>query len=97
MGQLLLNRGTCITKKSVLLQSGTGITNWGESYYKMGQLIYSIVGQSLLKTGVGIIKWDSFIAKWGNYYRKGKYIFMTLGQMENHNYRQGQCSSRTEF
>ena len=26
--------GTCITKREALLQSGTGITNWGKSYQK---------------------------------------------------------------
>ena len=63
MGQSLLHRGTCITKKSAVLQSGTGITNWGKSYYKVGQL--------LLQSGVGIIKFGKFIAKLDNYYRKG--------------------------
>ena len=88
MGQLLLHRGSCITKRSALLQIGTGITNWGKSYYKVGQVIYYKVGQSLLQSGVGIIKW-------GNYYRKGQYIFVTLGQIENHVYGQGQCGLRT--
>ena len=71
MGQSLLHRGTCVTKKSVLLQSGTGITNWVKSYYKVGQAIYYKVGQSLLQNGIGVIKWGSFIAKWGSYDRKG--------------------------
>ena len=62
MGQSLLRRGACITKKSVLLQSGTVITNWGKSYYKVGQVIYYKVDQSLLQSGVGIIKWSSFEA-----------------------------------
>ena len=94
MGQSLLNRGHVLQIKSALLQSGTGITNWGKSYYKVGQIIYYKVGQSLLQSGVGIIKWCNFIAKWGNYYRKGQYIFLTLGQMETHVYRQGQCGLR---
>ena len=63
MGQSLLHRGACITKKSAVLQRGTGITKWGKSYYK--------VGQSLLQSGVGIIKFGKFIAKSDNYYRKG--------------------------
>ena len=88
VGQLLLHRGSCITKRSALLQIGTGITNRGKSYYKVGQVIYYKVGQSLLQSGVGIIKW-------GNYYRKGQYIFVTLGQIENHVYGQGQCGLRT--
>ena len=71
VGQSLLQRGTCVIKKSALLQKGTGITNWGKSYYKMGQVIFYKVGQSLLQSGVDIIKWGNFIAKWGNYYRKG--------------------------
>ena len=37
------------------------------------------------------------IAKWDNYYRKGQYIFVALGQMETHVYQQGQCGLRTEF
>ena len=56
----------------------------------MGQVIYYKVGQSLLQSGVGIIKW-------GNYYRKGQYIFVTLGQTEFHVYRQGQCVRRLKF
>ena len=55
MGQSLLNRGTCVTKKSALLHSGTGITNWSKSYYKVGQVIYYKVGQSFLQSGVGVI------------------------------------------
>ena len=76
MGQSLLHRGSCITKKAALLQSGTDITNWDRRYYKVGQL------QSV----VGIIKWDNFIAKWDNYNRKGQYIFVTLGEIETHVY-----------
>ena len=37
------------------------------------------------------------IAKWDNYYRKGQHIFVTLGQMETHVYRQGQWGLRTGF
>ena len=56
MGRSLLHRGSCITKKAALLQSGTDITNWGGSYYKVGQVIHYNVGQSL-QSVVGIIKW----------------------------------------
>ena len=94
--EILLNRGACISKRSALLHRGAGITNWGENYYKVGQIVYYKVGQSLLQSGVGIIKWDNFVAKWCNYYRKYQYIFVT-GQMETYVYRQIQCGLRTEF
>ena len=63
MWQSLLHREACITKKAALLQSGAGITNWGKGYYKVGQVIFYTVGQSLLQSEVGIIKWGSFITK----------------------------------
>ena len=61
-----------------------GKTKWGKCYYKVGLLIYYKVGQSLLQSGVGITKWSKYITKRGNYYKKGPYTFMTLGQMETH-------------
>ena len=42
------------------------------------------MGQSLLQNGEGITKWGKYITKMGNYYKKGPYSFMTLGQMETH-------------
>ena len=63
----------------------------------MGQVIFFKVRQSLLQSGIGIIKCGNFIAKCGNYYRKSQYIFVILGQMEIHVYWQGQCGLRTEF
>ena len=62
-----------ITKKAALLQNGAGITSWAKSFYKVGQLIYYKVGQSLLPSRVGIIKWGKFITKWSNDYRKNRY------------------------
>ena len=35
----------------------------------MGQIIYYKVGQSLLPSGVSIIKWCNFITIWGRYYK----------------------------
>ena len=61
MGQSLLHRRACITRKAPLLQSGMGITNWGKSYFKVGQVIYYKVGQSLLSSEASVIKWGSFI------------------------------------
>ena len=55
MGQSLLHRGVCITKKTALLQTGTSITNWGKGYYKVGQVIQYKVCQSLLQRMVGIM------------------------------------------
>ena len=55
MGQTLLHRGACITKKTALLQTGTSITNWGKGYYKVGQVIQYKVRQSLLQSMVGIM------------------------------------------
>ena len=63
----------------------------------MRQVFYYKVGQSLLQSGVGFIKWSNFAANWGNYYRKGQYTFVTLGQIETYVYRQGQYGLRTEF
>ena len=63
----------------------------------MRQVFYYKVGQSLLQSGVGFIKWSNFVANWGNYYRKGQYTFVALGQMETYVYRQGQYGLRTEF
>ena len=79
MGQSLLNRGACITKKAALLSTGTSITNWGKGYYKVGLVIQYKVCQSLLQSMVGIMKWS-------NYYRKDQYIFVTLGEIETHVY-----------
>ena len=56
----------------------------------MRQVFYYKVGQSLLQSGVGFIKWSNFVANWSNYYRKGQYTFVTLGQIETYVYRQGQ-------
>ena len=67
-----------------LLQSGAGYL------LQSGSVV-------IVKWGIDIIKWGDFIAKWGNYCRKGQYIFVTLGQMETHIYRQGQCGLKTEF
>ena len=89
LGQSLLNGGACITKKSALLPDGTGITYWGKTYYK--------IGQSLWQSEVGLIKWVNFIAKLDNCYRKGQYIFVTLGQMKTNVYRQSQCGLRKEL
>ena len=55
MEQSLLHRGSCITKKAALLQTGTSITNWGKGYYKVGQVIHYKVCQSLLQSMVGIM------------------------------------------
>ena len=36
------------------------------------QLIYYIIGQSLLQIRAGISKWGSFITKWVKYYKNGQ-------------------------
>ena len=35
MGQSLLHRGACITKKTALLQTETSITNWARAITKL--------------------------------------------------------------
>ena len=55
MGQALLHRGACFTKKATLLSTGTSITNWGKGYYKIGLVIQYKVRQSLLQSMVGIM------------------------------------------
>ena len=42
----------------------------------MGQVIYYKVGQSLLQSEVGIIEWDNFMVKWGNYYYRQLYTYL---------------------
>ena len=71
-GATIKHRGVCITKKSALLQSEAGITNWGKRYYKVEQVIYYKVERFLLESGVDIIRW-------GNYYRKDQYILVIPG------------------
>ena len=73
-------------------RKGRFTTKWTR-YYKLGQELsqsaagyHYKVGQSLLQSAVGIIKYDNFIAKWNNCYRKGQYIFVTLGQIETYVY-----------
>ena len=34
---------------------------WGKSFYKVEQVIYYKVGQSLLQSGVGIIRWATLL------------------------------------
>ena len=55
MGQSLLHRAACITKKATLLSTGTSIRNWGKGYYKVGLVIQYKVCQSLLQSMVGIM------------------------------------------
>ena len=100
-----LKCGAMIMKqRSIYYRNACFITKW-DRYYKLGQeLLQSGAGYLLqsgsiviVKWGIDIIKWGDFIAKWGSYCRKGQYIFVTLGQMETHIYRQGQCGLKTEF
>ena len=72
----------CIRKGQLYCKVGK--TDWGKSYYKVGQEIYYEVGQSLLQSGAGITKWGKYIARWGSYYEKVLYTLVTLGQMETH-------------
>ena len=55
LGQILLHRGACITKKAALLPTGTSITNWSKCYYKVGLVIQYKVRQLLLQSMVGIM------------------------------------------
>ena len=57
-----------------LLQSGVAITKRGKYYYKVEQVIYYKVGQSLLQGGAGSTKWDNFIKTWSRYYKVGEYV-----------------------
>ena len=79
------------------------IAKW-DIYYKLGQKVLQSwagnsiqLGESLLQSVVGIIKWGNFIAKWDNYNRKGQYIFVTLGEIETHVYWQCKCTLRMAF
>ena len=85
MGQSLLHRGACFIKKTALLQTGTSITNWGKGYYKVGQVIQYSASIIIAKYG-RYYEYGNFIVKWGNYYRKDQYTFVTLGEIETHVY-----------
>ena len=39
------------------------ISDWGMSYYKLGEVIYYKVRQLLLQNETGISNWDNFITK----------------------------------
>ena len=61
-------------------------------------------GYLLQRGSIVVAKWGRYCSVgqiylqiWGNYYRRAKNIFMTLGQIETYVYRQGQCVFRTEF
>ena len=81
------------------------ITNWDRYYNKLRQELLQSGAGYLLQSGlIVIVKWvgliklpNNFIQKYGNYYRKSQYIFVTLAQMETHLYRQEQCGLRTGF
>ena len=47
-------------------------------------LRYYKVTREILKSDSGVSTWCKYITKRGNYYKKGPYTFMTLGQMETH-------------
>ena len=74
------------------MQSEAGITNLGKSYHKVGEIIYCKVSQSLLQGWKVLLNEGSIlqngagIANRGNYYKKGPYVFVALGQIETHVY-----------
>ena len=72
-GNHYYTEGHILQKKASFLQSEAGITNWGNWYYKVGQLIYYKVRQISLESEVDINKWGSFITKCGRYYKVGNY------------------------
>ena len=76
----LLQNGASI----IIKQGSFALLQSDKRNFKMEQLIYYKVGQSLLQSGAGITKWGKYITKRSNYYKKGPYTFMTLGQMETH-------------
>ena len=55
------------------------IKKWGKQYYKVGQVIYYKVCQSLLQSSTGIIKSE-------NHYKEGQYTIVTLVRIETHVY-----------
>ena len=54
--------GHVLQRRTILLQSGTGITKWDDFYYKVGQV---------LQSWTGITKRDDFVTKWDRYYQVG--------------------------
>ena len=68
VGQSLLHLGACITKKA-LYYKVEQVLQIGARTIKVGQVIYYKMSQSLLPSGVGIVKWGNFITKWGRYYK----------------------------
>ena len=76
----LLQNGASIIIKQVnfaLLQSD-------KRNYKMGQLIYYKWGNRYCKVGWVLLSGVSTLQREGNYYKKGQYTFMTLGQVKTH-------------
>ena len=58
----------------VLKIAATFIANCGSFYYKLRQLIYYKTGQLLLQNVAAITKRDSFVTKYGNYYKIGRLL-----------------------
>ena len=88
----LQNGVIIITQRGIYYKKSRFTTKWTR-YYKLGQELsqsaagyHYKVGQSLQQSAVGIINQDNFIAKWNNCYRKGQYLFVTLGQIETYVY-----------
>ena len=68
------------------------ITKLGKGYYKVEQVIYYKLGQSLLQNVAGITKWRNFITKragttkQASYWEQSQCIFVRLKQIETHVY-----------
>ena len=61
-----------LLEKALTIQTAAfGITNCGSCYDKLRQLLYYKTGQLLLQNVAVVTKRDSFITKYGSYYKTG--------------------------
>ena len=61
-----------LLQKALTIQTAAfGITNCGRFYDKLRQLLYYKTGQLLLQNVAAVTKRDSFITKYGSYYKTG--------------------------
>ena len=61
-----------LLQKALTIQTAAfGITNCGSFYDKLRQLLYYKTGKLLLENVAAITKRDSFITKYGSYYKTG--------------------------
>ena len=59
------------------------ITNWGKCYFKLGQLSYYKMGQTLLQIGAVLQIRATVITNWGSYYKLGQTLLQIRAAITN--------------